>query len=602
MDAKRREQQIAEAEELLGDRLERMSFAKGLFYGRFLGPKLRAYPHPERDPATAQMMAELGRFCAEAIDPVAIDRDALIPPQVIEGLGRLGVLGACLPTAAGGHGLSQASYCKLIEILGGHCASTALFVNAHHSIGPRALVLFGTPEQQARWLPKLASGEWISAFALTEPEAGSDAGNVQTTATPSADGRGYVLNGQKRWITNGGIAQVLTVMSRTPVAGSSETKVTAFIVTPDMPGFEVVEARMPKCGVRGTATSRLAFHDMFVPRENVLGQLGKGLKVALTVLDFGRTTFGASCTGAAKFCIVRAARHANTRVQFGQPIGSFELVKEKLAYMQAATFAMEATTYQTAALIDEGEDDYMLETAILKVFATDALWRIINDTIQIFGGKAYFNDEPYERMMRDARINLIGEGANDVLRAFVALVGMRDIGLELKGIVEALSHPLRNLGRLSSFAGQRLESLFRSPEVPLHSAALEPEAKRLGSLVAAFASNVERLLRTYREAVVDRQYQLGRIADAVIELYTSACVIKRLDDQLMHEELQAHTNGPVTPEHDSEQRAQTKLDLATGRYYLATADRRIRRHLADLWSNDDDATSEMAKRVLKRYS
>src|SRR6202035_3622281 len=199
-----------------------------------------------------------------------------------------------------------------------------------------------------------------------------------------------VLNGEKRWITNGGIAQALTVMARTPVPNSKETKITAFLVTPDMPGFEVVEKRMPKCGVRGTATSRLAFHDMFVPKENVLGQLGKGLKIALTVLDFGRTTFGASCTGAAKACIAAAVRHAQSRVQFGQTLGSFEMVKEKLAYMHAGIFAMESATYQTAALIDTGADDYMLETAMLKVFATETLWKIINDTFQIYGGKAYF--------------------------------------------------------------------------------------------------------------------------------------------------------------------------------------------------------------------
>ncbi len=471
-----REKQIAEAEELLAGRPADIGFAKGLFFGRFLNDKLPRFPDFASDRDVAARIEALRQFCREQIDPVAIDHDAIIPQSVIDGLGRLGMLGACLPTRCGGLGLSQTSYCRLLEVLGGHCASTALFVNAHHSIGPRAIVLFGTPAQQEKWLPNLASGEWISAFALTEPEAGSDAANVQTTATPTADGLGYRLNGTKRWITNGGISQVLTVMARTPVAGGKESKITAFIVTPDMPGFEVVEARMPKCGVRGTATGRLAFHDMFVPKENVLGQLGKGLKVALTVLDFGRTTFGATCTGAAKFCIERAARHAATRVQFGQTLGSFELVKEKLAYMNAGAFAIESATYLTAALIDSGHDDYMLETAILKVFATDVLWRIINDTIQIFGGKAYFTDEPYERMMRDARINMIGEGANDVLRAFVALVGMRDVGLELQRILAAVKSPLKNFGRLSDFLGQRVESLFRAPEVSVLHSELEPDA------------------------------------------------------------------------------------------------------------------------------
>src|SRR5205085_375595 len=183
--------------------------------------------------------------------------------------------------------------------------------------------------------------------------------NEQPTATPSADGKTFLLNGQKRYITNGAIAQVLTVMARTPVPGSADTKVTAFLVTPDMPGFEVVEARMPKCGIRGTATARLAFRDMVVPAENVLGELGKGLRVALTVLDFGRTTFGASCTGAAKFCIERATKHALSRVQFQQPLANFELVKDKLAYMQAGAYAMESCTYETAALIDSGEGDFM---------------------------------------------------------------------------------------------------------------------------------------------------------------------------------------------------------------------------------------------------
>lgn len=580
-----RDKQIAEAEELLGDSLRSVGFAKGLYFGLFLNSKRLPYPTWQNSDEIDRLVAETRKFCQEHVDPVKIDQEAEIPRSVIDGLGRLGLLGACLPKSAGGLGLSQAAYCRLIEVLGGHCASTALFVNAHHSIGPRAIVLFGTEQQQQRWLGKLATGEWISAFALTEPEAGSDAANVQTRATPAPDGSGYLLNGQKRWITNGGIAQVLTVMARTPVPGSTDTKITAFMVTPDMPGFEVVEARMPKCGVRGTATSRLAFHNMFVPKENVLGQLGKGLKVALTVLDYGRTTFGASCTGAAKFCVERATLHASTRVQFGQTIGSFELVKEKLAYMAAATYAMEAATYQTAALIDSGTEDYMLETAMLKVYSTDALWRIINDTIQIYGGKAYFTDEPYERMMRDARINMIGEGANDVLRAFIALVGMRDVGLELKGVLDALMSPFQHFRRLGGFASRRIGGLFSRPTVDVRHSELEDDAAALGGLVGRFGSQVERLLRVYQEEILDRQYQLGRVADAAIELYVSSCVLSRLDQMLADEHLdEAHKRD----------------DLTIARYYLRTADRRIRRNLADLWSNDDAQTTEVADLLLRR--
>ncbi len=580
-----REKQVAQAEEMFGERLQRASFAKGLFFGYFLPEKLAPYPEPATEDV-AHRVEQLRQFCHEHVDPVQIDRQADIPRSVIDGLARLGVLGACVPTQYGGLGMTQTDYCRLLEVLGARCASTALFVNAHHSIGPRALVLFGTPEQKSRWLPRVASGDVISAFALTEPEAGSDAANVQTRADPTPDGRGYVLNGQKRYITNGALAGLLTVMARTPVAGSGDTRITAFLVTPDLPGFEVTEARMEKCGVRGTATSRLAFRDMFVPRDSLLGEQGRGLRVALTVLDFGRTTFGATCTGAAKFCLRRAVAHARTRVQFGQPLAAFELVKEKLASMAASIFAMEACTYQTAAQIDSGTDDYMLETAMLKVFATESLWRIVHDTFQIHGGMAYFTDQPWERMMRDHRIDLIGEGANDVLRAFVALAGMRDVGLELQGILQALRSPIGNLGRLGTFAARRLAALLLAPEVPVHSSLLEEDAIRLGRLIGRFGNQVQKLLRHHQDEILDRQYLQARIAEAAIELYVSCCVLRRLDRLLRKAE----------EEHDA---APGGHALVAGRHYLAAARRRIVAQLRALWDNDDAATTQLADRALR---
>ena len=582
--AANRQKQIAQAEELLGDRLGEIGFAKGLYFGQYQGAKLLPYPDLEVDAATNNKVAELQQFCRDQINPDAIDRNAEIPQSVIDGLGRLGILGACLPTDVGGQGMSQTQYCRLLEVLGGWCGGTALFVNAHHSIGPRALVLFGTAEQQARWLPPMASGEWISAFALTEPEAGSDAANVQTRAVPTADGAGYLINGEKRWITNGSLAQALIVMARTPIAGSNETKITAFQVMADMPGFEVVEARMPKMGVRGTATARLRFNNMFVPKENVLGPLGGGLRVALTVLDFGRTTFGATCTGAAKFCCERSREHVKQRVQFDQPIANFELVKRKIARMHAGAYAMEACTYQTALLIDSGEDDYMLETAMLKVFNTEVLWQILDDTFQLHGGMAYFNDQPFERMIRDARINTIGEGSNDVLRPFIALVGLRDVGLQLQGILQSLSQPLRNLGRLSGFAGQRLERLFTSPDVRVRSSALQKDAAQIGRLVGKFGSHNERLLRTYQEEVLDRQYQLARVANAAMLLYASSCVLSRLDAALANRRLSE---------------AQQQQELRTGRHFLRSASRTIEQNLAAAWDNDDEATTEFADFVLR---
>ena len=373
------------------------------------------------------------------------------------------------PKEFGGRAFSQFGYTKIMEIIGGHCASTAVFVNAHHSIGIRALLLFGTKEQKERWLPPLVSGEKLAAFALTEPEAGSDASNVQTTATPTPDGKAYVLNGTKRWITNGGIADVLTVMARTPGAGGADKKkeITAFIVTPDLPGFKVLEKRMEKVGIRGTATGRLAFENMVVPVENILGKVGKGLRIALTVLDFGRTTFGASCTGAAKVCVKAAATRAKSRVQFQQTLSEFELVKKKIAYMAAHAFAMEATTAECASFIDRGFEDYMLETAMLKVWSTEALWLIVNDTLQIWGGKGFFTDEPYERMMRDARLNQIGEGANDVLRAFIAMVGIKPLADQFLKVKEALGFSIRGVGTLLSFGGSQLKARFTKPEVPV---------------------------------------------------------------------------------------------------------------------------------------
>jgi hypothetical protein len=258
--------------------------------------------------------------------------------------------------------------------------------------------------------------------------------------------------------------------------------------------------------------------------------------------------------------------------------------------MAAGAFAMDAATYQTAALIDSGAHDYMLETAMLKVHSTDVLWQIVNDTIQIFGGKAYFTDEPYERMMRDARINMIGEGANDVLRVFIGLVGMRDVGLELKGVLDALMNPFGNLGRLGSFASRRVESFFNPPEVRVRSAELQDDAAELSRLVGIFGGSVERLLRREREAVLDRQYQLARIADSATELYVSACVLNRLEFLLG---AHGHHNG----QHDSDD-AQRRRDLGAGRYYLLSAARRIRRNLEELWDNDDAETTRAANLVL----
>jgi acyl-CoA dehydrogenase family protein 9 len=566
------QKQLQQAEELLFSGPQRAGFAKELFFGRFRSAAMLPYPRlPQAEREIGdRAVAEVREFVNTQLDAAKIDQECDIPASVIQGLARLGVLGMTIAPEHGGRGFSQQNYCRVMEIIGGACASTAVFVNAHHSIGLRALQLFGTAEQKARWMFPLASGQQTAAFALTEPEAGSDASNVRTTATPTADGSGYLLNGTKRYITNGAIAQVLTVMARTPDAKDPDGKITAFLVTPDMPGFEVVEARMPKCGIRGTATARLAFTNMFVPKDNVLGQVGKGLKVALTTLDFGRTTFGASCTGAAKVCLELSLKHARERRQFGKALGEFELIKQKLALMAADTFAMEAATYHTAALIDSGAEDYMLETAMLKVFASDALWRIVNDAMQIHGGAGYFSNMPLERMLRDARINLIGEGANEVLRCFVAMVGMRGIGEQLKSV---LKKPWT--------AGKLLHLL--NPQFPIPHPLLVNPALGLARQISQFAARCQGQLIKLREGILDREYVQARLGDIAIELFTASCVFARLGGLKELTELSAD---------------ESNRQWETGLFYLTIALRRNRQRFAELKDHDDAATNRLADVLL----
>ena len=582
-----RQKEIQQAEELLFAGPQALGFAKGLFQGHFVSDWVMPYP---RIPAAQQVeldgtLAELRQFLDEHLDPTEIDRNADIPRSVFDGLGRVGVLGMTAPKEYGGHGFTQMANCKILEEIGRRCASTSVFVNANHSIGSRALLLFGTHEQKQRWLPKLSTGEQLGAFALTEREAGSDAANVQMQALPSEDGSHFVLNGEKRYITNAAIADVLTVMARTPVPGSDKTSITAFLVTPDMPGFEMLEARMPKMGIRGTATGRFALRDVKVPKENILGPPGKGLKVALTVLDFGRTTFGACCTGAAKTCLRLAIEHANTRKQFNKTLGNFHLVQKKIARIAADAYAMEAMTTITAALIDRGLEDYMLETAMLKVFTTERLWECINDVFQIYGGSAYFVDLPLERMMRDARINQIGEGANEVLTSFIALVGMRGPGMEFKEIYDTMIKPTRERGFAKAWtAGKhRLGAAVRVPEIPVRSAQLRGFANQLGRLIWRFNVAVNRALITYREPILDMQLLQERIANAAMDLFAATCVLSRYDAELEF----AQRNGNSS-----------SLDHCAAGLFLRQSFRRIRHFLAGLTDNDDKSVLATANSIL----
>ena len=582
-----RQKEMQQAEELLFSGRQELGFAKGLFLGNFVADWVMPYPRLDatRQTELDSALIEVRQMLDRDLDPDWIDRNADIPRNLIDGLARTGVLGMTAAREFGGRGFSQMQCCRILEEIGKRDASTSVFVNAHHSIGIRALLLFGTREQQAQWLPALVAGEKLAAFALTEREAGSDAANVRMTAKPSDDSSHYVLNGEKRYITNAGIAQVWTVMARTPVSNKpGKDAITAFLVTPDMPGVEMIEARMPKLGIRGTATGRFRLNNVRVPKENILGPLGKGLRVALTVLDFGRTTFGACCTGAAKHCLQLAIEHANSRQQFKKTLGNFDLVKKKIARMAADIYAMEAMTNVTASLIDRGLEDYMIETAMLKVFTTERLWEAVNDAFQIHGGSAYFNDNPLGRILRDARINQIGEGSNEVLTSFIALVGMRGPGMEFKEIYDTMtSFSINRVGKAWSAGMSRLGATVRTPNVPVQSVELRAFAGHLGRLIWRFNVAVNRALVVYREPVLDMQLIQERIAGAAMELFASTCTLSRWDSELQA----SQRNGNAA-----------SSDSSAPGLFLRQSFRRIRTFLDSSGNNDDKAILATADSVL----
>jgi alkylation response protein AidB-like acyl-CoA dehydrogenase len=524
------------AEELLFSGEKKPSFAKILFLGISDSPRVFPFPSPSSDikTQTDTLIQNLKDFSDKEIDPDKIDREANIPTKVIQGLGKLGLLGLTIPKEFGGQGLPQYTYCKATELIGGVCGSTALFVNAHQSIGLKALVLFGTPGQKKKWLPRLSSGEQLAAFALTEPNAGSDASGIETRADYNPQTKTYTINGKKQWITNGGIAGVLTVMAKMSMETPNgiQEKITAFLVTPDMPGFKIKEASLEKVGMRGSKTSILEFENLEVPEENVLGPVGGGLKVCLTVLDYGRTTFGATCTGAAKYLFEKALSHAKHRFQFKRSLASFPLVKKKLALMSATIYAMESATYLTAGLLDRGEEDIMLEAAMLKVFNSESLWKILYDTMQIYGGRSFFTDHPFERMMRDARLNMIGEGSNEVLQAFIGLVGLRDVGIQFKGVWDELQNPFSGMNKTFAY----IRSLWvkdRLSKIPIQSSALKSEAEQLVSSIRQFGNLVTKVLAKHKEDVIEKQLILDRLARISTFLYVMSATLSRLDSELV---------------------------------------------------------------------
>jgi len=576
------EEQKRMAEELLFSGEQSIGFAKQMFFGRFNHQKAMPYSRLKDDEEDRFMsfMNILQCFLQEELDPVAIDQNKEIPREIILRLGEIGVLGMTVPREYGGQGFSQHAFCKAIEEINAVCGSTTVFVNAHHSVGLRAVLLYGSEEQKKQWLPGMCSGEKIVAFALTEEHAGSDVSNIQSEAVYDAERDIYILNGSKRYITNGGIADILTIMAKTDVETEQGIKkrVSAFLVTPDMPGFTVIEKAMDKVGIRGTMTGKLEFHNIEIPAANLIGKKGAGLSIPLNILNFGRVTFGAACTGAAKYCVKRAAEYASRRIQFQRPLASFEMVKLKIARMAAYTYAMDAGTYLTASMFDRGEKDFMLEAAMVKVFGAEALWETVNETIQIFGGKAFFTDEPFERMMRDARLNSIGEGANEILRNFIGLVGMREVGLHLKEVTDKAKSFLS----FASFLKDSIEtlgSMISAPKIDIHCDELKDEIHELRHYYKTFHWDVTKQLAKYKEDIVDVQLPVNRIAEIAMALYNCSAIIIKYDND--------SKQGKLTAE-------ELTRDLACARLYFKEAFATIERCSSEFKENFDEDYNKLS--------
>ncbi len=433
------------------------SFIAELFMGRLLTDLVFPYPEqPEDDRRIGdEFLATLGAFLKERVDPDEIDRTRELPASVIEGLARLGCFGMKIPTEHGGLGLSQTNYNRVIALVGSYCGSTTVWLSAHQSIGaPQPLMLFGTDAQKRQYLPRLARGT-ISAFALTETGVGSDPANMLTTATPVEGGESYLLTGEKLWCTNGPVAEVIVVMARTPsvtVGGKERKQITAFIVERSMPGVEVVH-RCDFMGLKGIQNGVLRFTNVRVPKTNILWGLGLGLKLALITLNAGRIAIPAACVGTAKRCLQITRQWAKERQQWGGPIGTHEAIATKIGEMAATTFAMDAMVWLASALVDRKATDIRLEAAIAKLFCSEACWRIIDDALQIRGGRGYETAQslrargeagiPVERMMRDGRINLIIEGTSQIMRLFIAREAL-DAHMRIVG---TLLHPQASAGK-----------------------------------------------------------------------------------------------------------------------------------------------------------
>ncbi|MFM7161669.1 MAG: acyl-CoA dehydrogenase family protein [Planctomycetaceae bacterium] len=534
--------------------------AAGLFAGKFSTDAWLPYPKLSRDEQSrlTVLRQDVQRALKEQLDPVAVERAGSLSAELRTALAQSGLLGGMISREYGGGGLSLSAYCELLQDLAGRCRSTLSFVHAHHTLVAVAIERFGTAAQKQQWLPKLARGETVGAFALTEPLAGSDAAGIKTLASATADGRGFQLTGEKCHVTNGGFAGLLLVLARTPSASADVGRVSAFLVAADQPGVKITPNEGPQLGIRGNPTAQVSLTNVAVTRDQVLGPIGKGLMVALSTLDIGRVATAAGCTGAARAALEQATRRVKERRQFGLPLSQFEMVQQKIATAAGQVTALEAATQQTAALIDRQAESFLLEASMLKVFASETLWSVANEMLQLHGGAGYYADLDCERLVRDARLALIDAGANEVLRDDITEEGLRHL-------------PRRVVG-LSAF-GKTL------PAVPVGSPRLQP-------IAAALARQIQELGRASRSETTrptdgspPPQLEHARLGDIATGLYVSSCVYARLLDLLEH---------PLPDQN------QTARQLQSGLLFLRQAVRRGEQLLAQVPANEDDEVRRTA--------
>ena len=559
-------------------------FIKSLFFGSIDESLVFPWPEAASESERAEvdrlnvLLDAVRRFFELRVDSKEIDRQQQIPAEVLGGLRELGWFGMAIPQSHGGMGLTNTGYARAVQEMTGLDSSVALTLRAHQSIGSRGLVLFGTDEQKSRYLPRLAKGEDIAAFALTEPGAGSDAAAIQTRAERQEDGS-YLLNGTKTWVTNGGLADVFTVFARTSRPDAdAKPKITAFIVER---GWGVQNGPpQDKLGIRGTSTTEVIFEDVRVPAANVLGEPGRGYKVAMRVLDSGRLALASGCLGLCKRLIKMAVERCKERRAFGRSIGEFGLIKDKIAMMMADTWALECMTYLTTGMTDAGLEDFSTESAICKVYGSETCWRVVNETLQIAGAVGYMADFPYERLLRDARINLVFEGTNEILRAFIAFSGMQGPGQALTDVARAMREPIKGFGLLSDFAIRKARGALVRERLTRHHPTLGREAAIFDQYVQELGSGVESVLRRHLSDIAEMQYTQKRTADMAIALYGLVACISRTTRAIERRGVEG---------------ARREIDLTS--IFASAAERRLAHLVAAVAKNDDELRKDVATRA-----